>query len=158
MDPILSYIGYYGPYILFLLSLLFVFPQKILFLYTILGFIANQSINSTFKHVFKQERPSNTFVHFTPSGHIVDIPVNKMSDTDKYGMPSGHSQTVWFLTTFLYLALKTTWITLLFASIACITSIQRVVYKNHTFTQVFVGACFGIIFAYFYYHLFRKFT
>ena len=54
MDPILSYIGYYGPYILFLLSLLFVFPQKILFLYTILGFIANQSINSTFKHVLSK--------------------------------------------------------------------------------------------------------
>jgi len=60
------------------------------------------------------------------------------------GMPSGHAQQTAFSLTFAYLTsgkyFYESWVLFL------ITVIQRYVYKNHTFAQLFVGGLLGWIF------------
>lgn len=157
MDKFISYIGHHGPYILFIISLFLTLSQKALFMYILLGFVMNRSINQSFKRFFHEDRPSPIYTDITLFGEEKKMPVEDIKYV-KYGMPSGHSQHVWFFVTFMYLALKNMWVNILFFLIACITSVQRVVYKNHSTKQVIVGAIFGIIIAYFYYHVFVEFN
>ena len=66
-------------------------------------------------------------------------------------MPSGHAQSVYFSTIYLFLVLfKHKWsITVYFFLIIClITFYQRVKYEFHTVNQVFAGGFVGMIFAY----------
>lgn len=158
MNNFTSVLGHFAPYILFIISLLLCLPQKALLLYVFIGFYMNRAINSSFKKFLKDERPSKNYTSYEWNGEKkVDI----ISDTwngQEYGMPSGHAQQTWFLTTFIYLALKNTWITLLFLLITLNSCIQRVVDNNHSVKQVIVGSLFGIVIAYFYFHLFTKFS
>lgn len=157
MDKFISYIGHHGPYILFIVSLFLTLSQKALFLYILMGYFVNNSINHSFKQYFHEQRPSPLYTHITLFGEEQKMPVQELENR-KYGMPSGHSQQVWFFVTFMYLALKNMWVNILFFLIACITSVQRVVYKNHSTKQVIMGAIFGIVVAYFYHHVFVEFN
>ena len=65
----------------------------------------------------------------------------------KYGMPSGHAQSVFFSTTFIFLSRENNYVKLLYLLIALNTCRQRVAYKNHTILQIIVGAIVGCIFS-----------
>lgn len=158
MNKFISVLGHFAPYILFIISLLLCLPQKALLLYVFIGFYMNHAINSSFKKFLKDERPSKNYTSYEWNGEKkVDI-ISDNWNGQEYGMPSGHAQQTWFLTTFIYLALKNTWITLLFLLITLNSCIQRVVDNNHSVKQVIVGSLFGIVIAYFYFHLFTKFS
>jgi membrane-associated phospholipid phosphatase len=147
MYPILLYIGYFGPKILLLLSLIVSMSHKMVILGIILGSSINYMINSTLKKIIKEPRPSQTY-------HYVSADLNEKTSkttklgTQSYGMPSGHSQNVWFYTSFMYFTFRNLYITLLFTGVAIITSIQRVVYLNHTSKQVVVGCVLGLLLGY----------
>ena len=68
-------------------------------------------------------------------------------------MPSGHAQTSFFITTFLYLVTRNSWIAFSFLLLSFIVMCQRVVYNEHTILQVLVGAIIGILFGFFIYHI-----
>lgn len=61
----------------------------------------------------------------------------------KYGMPSGHSQVATFTLLFLYFTYKK-FNNYFLIYYFCIL-IQRIVSNKHTFSQVVVGAVFGIL-------------
>jgi membrane-associated phospholipid phosphatase len=71
-------------------------------------------------------------------------------------MPSGHAQSVFFSTIFIYLALKQKNILFLYIIISFIVCYQRVYYEYHTLSQVIVGSIVGSSFAYFVYYLVRE--
>jgi membrane-associated phospholipid phosphatase len=71
-------------------------------------------------------------------------------------MPSGHAQSVFFSTVFIYLALKDIKITVLYLIISLLTMYQRVLFNSHTVLQVLAGALVGILFAGFIYFMARQ--
>ena len=148
IDPlyIIDLIGYYGPQILFGSSIFLLYKKSnYLFVY-IIGFILDTILNFLIKGIVKQPRPKGDYNIFKPleqqSPRIL---------SDMYGMPSGHSQHVFYSTVFIHFVLKNTNITLLYLFISLLTLYQRVKYKNHYIIQVIVGGLIGACLAYYMY-------
>jgi len=79
---------------------------------------------------------------------------------DRFGMPSGHAESVFFSLVFIYLALKNTKITFVYLLVCLNTLYQRVKYKNHTVAQVIIGSLVGTIIAFIFFkyakHILKK--
>jgi membrane-associated phospholipid phosphatase len=79
---------------------------------------------------------------------------NMISYDKVLGMPSGHSQGVFFSTAFMYFVFyylkpnTNTNILLFYLFISFVTIIQRVYYKFHTINQIIVGGFIGIGFSF----------
>jgi len=129
----------YGPQILIILStLLFVYLKKInvLVIYSI-GCFINILLNIILKNTIKDTR-------LTKNG------------SDKYNMPSGHSQTVFYSLVFMILFLYNNkillaksikiFIILLYTVIAVNVAYRCVIFKFHTVDQVVIGSIIGSIF------------
>ena len=80
--------------------------------------------------------------------------INKLSIS--HGMPSGHTQNIFFLTTFLTLYFKSTFKTLLLGIIAFYGGYLRIKFGCHTIKQVIMGGLFGILLASISYFLLKK--
>lgn len=148
INYLFSVIGYYGPFILLLsnLSLLYYYKfYKYLIVY-IFGFLFNILLNIFLKLLIKQPRPSQDTKIF----ELMLQNGNRLS-FDKYGMPSGHSQSCGFSLAFIYFVTKNINICLFYFIISIFTLTQRVIYNNHTLLQVIIGFFIGIIFGYFVY-------
>jgi membrane-associated phospholipid phosphatase len=141
----INYLGEYSPFLLFFISLFLLRDKGNLFYYYIYGIIANSIINAILKIIIREPRPSigeKDFKLASKNGfHFYNY--------DKYlGMPSAHSQNVFYSTFFVFFALKKYNILLLYLFISFITVYQRVYFNYHTVSQVFVGGIIGIIIAY----------
>jgi membrane-associated phospholipid phosphatase len=125
----------------------------------LLGTFFNIIINYILKGLIKEPRPVDDV-------HIFNMQLNnaylkgEQLGNHRYGMPSGHSQAVFFSVFFIYLALKNIKITALYLFVAFLTLYQRVKYKNHSVLQVIIGSLVGILVAYVFYkyggHLVKK--
>lgn len=136
---LLDYIGFFGPLILFCISV-WKLSVRIPFLYGYLGlFLASTLINKALKMLFKEPRPEG-------SKTIIGEPYQ---GADEYGMPSGHAQSVCFSATYLYLVTKNVlWLALELCVLA-LTMIQRWKYKNHSAMQLAVGGLVGVFWGYY---------
>jgi membrane-associated phospholipid phosphatase len=94
--------------------------------------------NTLFKSFIKQPRPDEP-KKFLYSEHFSRV--NKV-----YGMPSGHSQNVFYSITYLYLIAKDGmyWLQLGLV-LATLMVYERWTFHNHTLLQLFAGAITGII-------------
>jgi membrane-associated phospholipid phosphatase len=126
------YIGFLGPMILFFITAYLV-RDKYLYLY-VFFFIMNSVLNQLLKHIFHQRRPSH-------SKSIIN------ETTDQYGMPSGHAQSVFFSTSFLYFVKGPFPFVLLELCISMLTLYQRWSYRQHTINQLILGSLVGIMFS-----------
>jgi membrane-associated phospholipid phosphatase len=149
-------IGKFGPVIL-LISSLYLLRNNNLFFYYLLGFLGNLLLNLFLKGMFKCPRPSENLKSFNLAlkrnerfKFVNGIP------HDIFGMPSGHAESVFYSTVFIYLALKDTTITIMYLLLSLLTMYQRVKFNAHTILQVIVGAIVGIIFGFFVYYVIPK--
>jgi len=145
---VLNYIGYYGPIILLISTIILLFNTKI-FLYTyFLGFVINSIFNFIIKGVIKQKRP------------VKDVKSKIIKESrlgnEIYGMPSGHSQSVMFSTLFVFRALKNDLITFIYLIISGTTMWQRVYNYSHSLLQILIGGTLGSIFGYYAYKYAKK--
>ena len=142
-----TYIGLYGPVILFIISLILLRNKKNLLTYYFFGFFVCSIINFILKGLFRQPRPKEDI-------HVPNIILTygKRFGYDIYGMPSGHMQFAFYSIAFIYFALRkskeSTYVLLGMLLIGMITCVQRFVYKNHTMMQLLVGSLVGIIIGY----------
>ena len=143
---VIDIIGFNGPIILFLTSIIKLWKQKYIYGY-LLFYIINIFINNLLKNTIKQARPNNT----------MNTNKEKYPGVHIYGMPSYHTQSVFFSITFLYLINKSIFILLIECFIAFITIYQRWVYRHHTIEQLLVGSFIGIINAYIGYIVTRQY-
>jgi len=121
-------IGYYGPVINFVIGFVFLIKQPI-YLSSYLVFTSiNTMINTILKNTIKEPRPIN--------------------EPESYGMPSLHTQGIFFVTSYLYFVQQSIMILLFELFISCFTIYQRWKYKKHTLNQLLVGSLLGIIIAY----------
>ena len=107
-------------------------------------FVLNKTINEYFKNYFKQARPEN------PRKFLESDKFSKK----KYGMPSGHSQLVFFSIMYSYLVTGSLipWVLGLLI-IGLIVIYERYVFKNHTINQLISGAVLGSFIAYLVIHI-----
>lgn len=148
VSVIVDHIGYNGPIILiFLSSILLRNKRKYLFVYWVGSFI-NLLFNYLLKIIIKEPRPNedNKSLEWLNYDRI-------RNDIDKYGMPSGHAQMMFFSVAFIYHVLKDIKLLLLFLILSLNTIKQRYNYKNHTFNQLMAGSIFGSIIGYLFYYI-----
>jgi dolichyldiphosphatase len=144
-------VGDNGPYIMILASFVLLFSKPRMLFYFIVGIFLSFIVNMILKGIIKQPRPEfntkavNIALHTNTIRYILGY--------DIYGMPSGHAQTSFFITTFIYLVTRNLWVAFVFLLLSLIVMCQRVVYNEHTILQVFVGAIVGILFGFFVYHI-----
>ena len=139
---ILLFLGEMGPYFLFFLSLLLLLLNKsILLVYYIFGFVINLFINMIIKHLIKEPRPT----------HKYEKNFNERVKTfsaDKYGMPSGHSQTIFYSFMFIHKSFNNIYLSLFYLLICANTLYQRINSGYHSINQVLVGSIIGLIVGY----------
>lgn len=146
-------IGKNGPFILFLYSLYLLWSKEKLFFYYSIGFFINLLLNLFLKGVFKQPRPSEDIKLFELAlSRGKRILYKDGMPYDMFGMPSGHAQSCFYSTVFIFLSLQKNNISFFYLIIAFLTIYQRVIYKHHTTLQVIVGAIIGILTGYLCYY------
>ena len=130
---VLHNIGMYGVIGVNLYGLIELRERQNVWVVFILFMIANELFNRFLKTMIREERPS-------------ELNSNK-KDTTYYGMPSGHSQHIFFSAMFLQLQqikyAEFIWL------VALITMYERVANNKHTVRQVIVGAIIGLGVGYF---------
>ena len=134
-------IGYFSAIIVSLIILCVLYKQPFDLLFYVIGFTINNIINKYLKLVIKEERPNDPIKFFNNNY------LNK--NIASYGMPSGHSQNIFFSTAYFYLSTDkfVPWVLLCFI-ISIITVYQRWHFQNHTILQLIIGGILGIISAY----------
>lgn len=147
MKDILYNIGQHGPSILFISSIYLLWKKK-LFLYYLVGFVVNIFLNIFLKITIQQPRPSVNEKKF-------DLLLQQSKNNNMYkklillsslGMPSGHAQSVFYSTLFIFLVFKQN--NLFYLLVSFITLYQRVQYEFHTVLQVIIGSALGGIFGF----------
>ena len=133
-------IAFGAPLILITLTTFLLWKKEMLLFYFILGAILNIALNFFLKDLFKEPRPSG-------NEQIIQLAINngKRFGSQVYGMPSGHAQTAFYCTMFIFLSLKNWRITAFYMAMALFTCYQRYVYKEHTLWQLFVGSLVGLV-------------
>jgi membrane-associated phospholipid phosphatase len=143
---LLDYTGFYGPYILFIISLYFLLSKEIYLVVFVIGFISNTLLNIVLKYIIREPRPNKDIHQFNAMIHQ-----NKPIPFSWYGMPSGHTQMSFYSTIYMYNITKNLYILVFFSLMSIITIIQRIYYKKHSLTQCFVGSIVGSFVGYIFY-------
>ena len=148
MDAIkngLYYTGEYGPTLLWLISIFVLYKLPSYLGMFLIGSVASILINYLLKGLIKQPRPNQDAFLQT-----IERQYRGIVGFGRYGMPSGHTQLAVFITTYVCLATKNVYITLIYIIICIIVMYQRVKYDFHTITQVVAGAVTGVVVAVFF--------
>jgi len=133
-------VGYYGPLIVLGLVIIDLFSQPKYNWVYVLFVAVNEYLNRGLKLMIHKPRPEGR-IHFSE--------YESYTGASKYGMPSGHAQSIGFSLMYLWLvrSLDPTWI--LCSFIGALTLYQRWKYRNHTIIQLLAGLLCGSAFAWF---------
>jgi membrane-associated phospholipid phosphatase len=137
----LDYIGFFGPIILIMVSIIVYWNKPVIYSFYIYGIIVDVILNNVLKHIIAQPRPIEDINIF----HAKKTHASDRVGPQQYGMPSGHSQLCAFSTIYVYLSTRNLFTTIIFCLITINTMIQRVHYKNHSVIQVVSGAIVGLV-------------
>jgi len=134
-------VGFFSEIIMFFMVVVLLFKSKIDLFVFIIGFNLSAFFNGFLKNLFKEPRPNHP-LKFLDSEKF-------KSNKIVYGMPSGHSQNVFFSVVYLYLCTHhlLPW-PLIGIFIGILMFVERWVFHNHTELQLIVGALVGSLFAY----------
>jgi len=144
---LLDLVGFYGPFVIAMSTISGLWYQTIYLRGYLVLFVLNSIVNKVLKQLTRDPRP--------PGGKsIVD---EQYDGADKYGMPSGHAQSVWMSSVFLYLVNGSFGTALFHFFLIILTLYQRWKYKRHTTEQLLVGSFVGGVLAVLCYHILTKF-
>jgi membrane-associated phospholipid phosphatase len=134
-------LGFFGELILVFLVSANIYGSYSDLLIFYIGLMLNSLLNQTLKPWIKSPRPSGP-IKFLAHEKI-------MKDSNQYGLPSGHSQNVFYALTYFYLTIYKfyPW-TLVGCIIGLATIYERWAFRNHTAVQLLAGAALGSAFAY----------
>ncbi len=160
MNIVLYNIAEYSHFILIVISLFLLWNNNnTLLYYYIIGVSLNELTNILLKILIKQDRPKNDKANdYKANDDKANDDKDKLlsSNIQRYGMPSGHAQSVSFSTMFIYLSLHNIYLTSIFIIISFIAIFQRVYLNFHTLKQVIVGMLVGSFLSYLFYKLALK--
>jgi membrane-associated phospholipid phosphatase len=148
-----GWIGAMGPFILIGSSCILLSVKPMFLACYLLGIGINSVLNLFLKGIIRQNRPKNEI-------HLFELGSKhgKRYKSDRYGMPSGHSQSVGFSLAYLVFMNMSQLVSWLFAFVSAITLTQRYIYRNHTLLQIIVGFMLGNVIGYIFYRLGKRMT
>ena len=146
-----GWVGVLGPYLLILTSCVLLLHQPASLVVYLLGIAVNALINFNLKGLIQHNRPAHEIPLFE-----FGIRDGKRYSSDKYGMPSGHSQSVGFSLAYIAFTLVHPVITWTYAILSVITLTQRYVYRNHTIPQIGVGFLLGLVLGYTFFRVSKR--
>lgn len=139
---LLDDIGFFGPLILFTLTIIVLWGRvKYLSAYIIFAFL-NSILNKTLKGIIQEPRPGK------PTDKTVYKGYETIDGIEIYGMPSGHAQSVIFSTTYMYLVSKSINILIGSSLVSMLSLIQRYRFSRHSIKQLLVGSGVGTLMAF----------
>ena len=146
IEQIIDFVGFNGPIILFLASIIYLYVKNSYFTIYVIGFMLSSLINYILKGVFKQPRPID-------DKHLFNLEkmYRSVLTFENYGMPSGHAQSAFYTTTFAYLALENNILLVTSVFISLLTIYQILQSKQHFLFQTIVGAIIGGILGFVFY-------
>jgi membrane-associated phospholipid phosphatase len=151
---IFDYVGSYLSIILFFITIKLLWNKPNLLMYYSYGYFLNLLLNLVLKGIFKQPRPLEDPQLFKLAlKNSSRFSFKNGFPHDIFGMPSGHSQSVFYSCIFIYLSLKDVRILIGYILLSLITVYHRVFFQHHTIAQVFVGSVTGVLFAIFIYYM-----
>ena len=154
LSELFNEFGSFGPVILIFLSMYLLWNKNNLFFYYTVGVFIDNILNIILKGLFLQPRPFIEKKDFDLALKYGKRFVFKDGmPYDILGMPSGHSQSSFFSTVFIYFSLRKNNIGYTYLAISLLTMIQRVVYNHHSVLQVCVGATIGCCTGYLFYYI-----
>jgi len=154
LSELFNEFGRFGPIILIFLSMYLLWNKNNLFFYYTVGVFIDNILNVVLKGLFLQPRPNIDKKEFDlVLKHGKRFIFKDGMPYDMFGMPSGHSQSVFFSTVFIYLSLRKNNIGYTYLAISLLTMLQRVLYNHHSVLQVCVGAIVGSITGYLFYSI-----
>jgi len=132
-------LGYFSEIIIVIIVIYLLQKDLINVLIYIIFFLLDGYINTILKGIIREPRPPD-YVKYLYSEHTSRVKTI-------YGMPSGHSQNVFFSLTYLFLTAKEPvyWIQICLG-LSALMAYERWTFHNHTLLQLFAGAIVGIIF------------
>ena len=146
--------GAYGPIILIFLSMYLLWNKHNLFFYYTVGVFIDNIFNLILKGIFLQPRPTVDIKVFDLAlKHGKRFIFKDGMPYDLFGMPSGHSQSSFFSTVFIYLSLKKNNIAYTYLFISLLTMLQRILCNHHSVLQVFAGSIIGCCTGYLFYYI-----
>ena len=133
-------LGYFSELIMLLIAFYTLYPEYVEIGFYFIFLLVGGYVNTLLKSWIKQPRPE---------GYKKFLHSEQYSKKTIYGMPSGHSQYVFYSLTYLYLTVKdfSHFIPIGF-TIAALMAYERYTFHNHTLLQLFAGAITGIAFGY----------
>lgn len=131
-------IGFYGPMLIGLINIIYLWYRKIYLISYILCFAVNTLINSILKNIIQEARPSGQ-IYFNEHDIIPD------KGPSSYGMPSGHAQSIGFSITYICLVVHSPNVLCISIFIGTLTIYQRYMYRRHTIFQLLIGLIIGAI-------------
>jgi len=157
MISILNNLGFYGPFILIILSVYLLWGHKNLLFYYVIGIFVNMILNIILKGIIQESRPIFDYKKVSlASTRAKKLLYQNGVPFYLFGMPSGHAQNSFFSTIFIYLALRKMNITYIYLGLTILICIQRISTNYHSINQVIVGSFIGSLFAFFIYYLVDK--
>ena len=145
------WIGFHGYTILTVLSLVvLIYKNNSFFILVFLCFyFINKYINKSLKWLIEDPRPMRGVGAGGVVANTAFDDVRYYQGSEKFGMPSGHLQIMFYNISFLYFLYCGTELLLFSFFLACITFYQRWLFKRHSVEQLlmgaFVGSCVGAI-------------
>jgi membrane-associated phospholipid phosphatase len=132
-------IGFFSEFIMPIMVIYLLYSKWFSISIFFVGYIINALCNIVLKGLLHGRRPTN------PTAFLANEKFNK-TGPQQYGMPSGHSQNVFYCIAYLYSSIpkQIDWILLSFI-IGILTILERYVFHNHTIGQLIVGAIVGFV-------------
>ena len=157
MNNLINKLGIFGPLILIIASIVTLWNKTIFYYYYKIGIVTNFILNYLLKILLCQPRPNENIEKFNLAVKNFDhFTIKNNLPHDIFGMPSGHAQSVFFSTVYVFLVKKNIKIFILYLIISLITIYQRIESNNHTILQTIVGSLLGSLYAIIIYYLGQK--
>ena len=132
-------IGFFSEIILPIMVLYLLYSKWFSISIFFIGYLFNTLLNIFLKGFIRDRRP------LKPIAFLADETFTT-SGAQYYGMPSGHSQNVFYCIAYLYSSIpkQIDWVLLSFI-IGLLTIWERYIFHNHTIRQLVVGAILGFL-------------
>ena len=140
MLEIVNIFGIWSSAILFTISILRLYKRPYYLGGYLVFFIINEIVNTCLKSLIKENRPKSEL----ENASIFD----NNEGADKYGMPSHHTQSLFFSLIYLYCVTNNVWIIMIELFIIGVTIYQRYNTKRHTLEQLAAGSLIGSMIGY----------
>jgi membrane-associated phospholipid phosphatase len=147
MNKLFTGIGFHGPTIIIVISLIYLWTEPPFFILYAFGILMNMGINKVLKLLIQDPRPD---------GYLKNLEHKTlyMSPEERFGMPSGHAQLAVFSVVFVGLFNSNRYsdtyikqfVLVLIGVLTSTTLLQRYLDLKHTPEQILVGCIVGGLF------------